>query len=89
MQRSSSKMTAMSRISDGAQLLMLRLAWWGAVALLVMQVAIWPGMLDEPSMLIGSREGDNMEPRLIPLALIVWLFVGRRLIASKRSASAE
>jgi hypothetical protein len=27
-------------------------------------------------MLIGSRDGDNMQPHLIPLALIVWLFIG-------------
>jgi hypothetical protein len=77
----------MTGARGGAHLLILRLAWWGAVALLVVQLAIWPGILDEPSFLIGSREGDYMEPRLIPLALVAWLFVGRRLIARARTAA--
>jgi hypothetical protein len=77
----------MTEVSDGAQLLVLRLAWWGAVALLVLNIVVWPGMLDEPSTFIGSREGNHLQPRWIPIALMAWLFVGRRLIASRRPPS--
>jgi hypothetical protein len=39
-------MTEMTSVSDGAQPLMLRLTWWGAVALIVLQLASWPRIWD-------------------------------------------
>ncbi len=77
----------MTIVSSGAQILILRAAWWGAVALLVLHFIVWPGMLDHPSTFIGSHGGNSIEPRWIPIALVVWLVVGRGLIAGKRAAS--
>lgn len=73
----------------GMQLLLLRVAWWGAIGLLVLHFIVWPGMLDHPSTFIGSREGNSIEPRWIPIALVVWLIIGRRLIAGKRLITAQ
>lgn len=75
--------------NPGAHLLLLRVAWWVAGGLLVFHFMIWPGMLDHPSTFIGSREGNSIEPRWIPIALVVWLVIGGRLIAEKRLITAR
>lgn len=78
-------MTDFTSVDRRTQLLVLRAAWWSAVVLLVLHLVIWPGLLDHPATHFGSEDGNSATIRWIPLALIVWLFGGHRLVVAARA----
>lgn len=51
---------------------LLRISVWVAVGLLIVHTVVAPGLLDGPI----TKIGDNIRIHWVPLALLVWAFVG-------------
>lgn len=45
-------------------------------------------MLEQPSTFIGTEEGTSARLQWIPIALLVWICVCQRMIATKRTSEA-